>query len=110
MLVDPPLVGHLGVGPEIGLFISLIPEVQPVSQKDSGLGLVRRRRSQRFPELRQLRGTLRLGFGQDIFGDRQALVIVAYHIAALPAAILSQVDAAVAAGSTFCHGDISSPK
>ena len=38
VLVDPPLIGHLGVGPEVRLLIVLVPVVQPVPQGDAWLG------------------------------------------------------------------------
>ena len=30
VLIDPPFIGHLGVGAKIWLFVGLIPEVQPL--------------------------------------------------------------------------------
>ena len=109
-MVNSPLIGHLSIGAEIRFLVPLIPEVQPVHQQDSGLRLVRRRLFQCIPELRELCRTLQLGFGENIFGDWQAFVIVAHHIPPFPAAIFSQVEAAVAAVSALCHGAISSPR
>ena len=66
MLIDSPLIGHLGVGSEVWLLVPLIPEVQPVRQQDSGFRLVRHKLFRRFPELCQLCRAFRLGFGEDI--------------------------------------------
>lgn len=30
VLIDPPFIGHLGVGAKIWLFVGLVPEVQPL--------------------------------------------------------------------------------
>ena len=31
VLIDAPLVGHLGVRPKVGLLIALIPKIQPIA-------------------------------------------------------------------------------
>ena len=84
--------------------------IQPAAQGDPRLGRLGGGGSDILPQLFQLRHTLGLGFGEDILGDGQALCVPAHHDAALPPAVLSQTDAAVAVFSAFCHGAISSPK
>ena len=110
VLIDPPLVGHLGVGPEICLLVLLIPAVQPGAQRDPRPGRLGSRRLQALPQLLQLGGALRFRPGQDVFGDGKAPLVPSHHEPALPAAVLSQADAAVAAFSAPCHGFISSPR
>ena len=44
-----------------------------------------------------------LGFGQDIPEDGLAVLFVAHHDAALPAAVLPLSDHAVAGRPAFCH-------
>ncbi len=51
VLVNPPLIGHLGVGPEACPLIGLIPVVQPVTQRDAWLGQLRGGDLQTFPQL-----------------------------------------------------------
>ena len=110
MLVDPPLIGHLGVGPEVRFFIGLVPVIQPVPKGDAWLGSFRSRSLQALPQGLQLGHTFRFRLSKDIFGFREALLVIADDNAPFPAAVLSQADAAVAVFSTFCHGAISSPK
>ena len=110
VLVNSPLIGHLRVGAEVRFLVPLIPEVQPVRQQDSGFRLVRHKLFRRFPELCQLCRAFRLGFGEDIFGHRQAHVIVAHYIPAFPTTVFSRVETAITAVSALCHGAISSPK
>ncbi len=110
MLINPSFIGRLGVGAEVRFLVPLIPEVQPVRQQDSGFRLVRHKLFRRFPELCQLCRAFRLGFGEDIFGHRQAHVIVAHYIPAFPTTVFSRVETAITAVSALCHGAISSPK
>ena len=110
MLINPALIGHLGVGAEIGLLIALVPEIQPVTQQNTRLWLFRSRGFDALPQPLQLCHALGFGFGEDILGHREAFFIVAHHVSTLPAAVLSQVDAAIPAFSVLCHGAISSPK
>lgn len=110
MLIDPALVGHLGVGTEIHFLISLVPDIQPVTKQNPWLWLIGHRLLETFPQLIQLCHTLRFGFCQNVLGDWEALFIAADHISALPAPVLPQVDAAVSAFSALCHGAISSPR
>ena len=110
VLVDPPLIGHLGVGPEVRFFIGLVPVLQPSAQGKPCLGNFRGGSFQSLTQGLQLCHTFRFRLSKDILGHREALFIVAHHIPTLPAAILSQADAAVAVFSAFCHGAISSPK
>lgn len=39
VLKDAPFVRHLCIRTEAGFLITLIPEIQPITQQDSGLGL-----------------------------------------------------------------------
>ena len=110
VLVEPLLIGHLGVGPEVRLLIVLVPVIQPVPKGDTWLGSFRSRSLQALSQGLQLGHTFRFRFSKDIFGFGQPLLIVPDDHPALPAAILSQADAAVTVFSAFCHGAISSPK
>ena len=110
VLIDPPLVGHLGVGPEGCLLIVLVPVIQPVSQGEVGLRNFRGGRCQSLPQGPQLCRTLRFRLSKDILRLWQPLLVIVDDYPALPTAVLSQTDAAVAVFSAFCHGAISSPK
>ena len=82
--------------------------IQPLTQGHTRFG-----GGFRFPDagaqLFQLLNTFGFCLCQDIFRFWQALIIVASNGPALPAPILSQVDAAAAPFSAFCHGFNSSP-
>ena len=109
--VDPQLILLLGAGPESGHRAGLIPAIQPRPEGHAGLdvlGLLRR--AALLPQGFQLPQALPFRFGQAVSGPGIAPLIVAHHAPPLPAAVLSQVDAAAAGLSPLCHGVSSFPK
>ena len=110
VLIDPPFIGHLGVGAKIWLFVGLIPKVQPLGDRHGLPGWLRLRSFLRGNQTFEFFLTFGLCFCQHIFSFGQSAVIVADDNAALPAAIASQTDGAAAMFSLLCQGFISSPR
>ena len=110
VLIDPPFIGHLGVGTKIWLFVGLIPEVQPLGGCHDLPGRLRLRSFLRGNQAFEFFLTFGLCFCQHIFSFGKAVVIIADDNAALPAAITSQTDGAAAVFSLLCQGFISSPR
>ena len=110
VLIDPPFIGHLGVGAKIWLFVGLIPKVQPLGGCHGLPGWLWLRSFLCGNQTFEFFLTFGLCFGQHIFSFGQSAVIVADDNAALPAAIASQTDGAGAVFSLLCQGFISSPR
>jgi len=110
VLVDPPFIGHLGVRTETRFLVVLVPMIQPSTQGKPCFWNFRGGSLQSLPQGLQLCHTFCFCLSKDIFGFGQALFVIADDHSALPPAVLSQTDAAVAVFSAFCHGAISSPK
>ena len=110
VLIDPPFIGHLGVGAKIWLFVGLVPEVQPLGDCHGLPGWLRLRSFLCGNQTFEFFLTFGLCFCQHIFSFGQSAVIVADDNAALPAAIASQTDGAAAMFSLLCQGFISSPR
>lgn len=110
MLIDPPFIGHLGIGAKVWLFTGLIPEVQPLGGCHGLPGRLRLRSFLRGNQAFEFFLTFGLCFCQHIFSFGQSAVIIADDNAALPAAIASQTDGAAAMFSLLCQGFISSPR
>ena len=109
--VDPQLILLLGARPESGHGAGLIPVVQPRPEGHAGfdlLGLLRR--AALLPQGFQLPQALPFRFSQAVLRPGIPPLVIAYHAPPLPAAILSQVDAAAAGLSPLCHGVSSFPK
>ena len=109
VVVDSLFIRHLGVGPEIGFLAGLIPGIQPLAQGHTRFVGGGFRFADTGAQFFQLSNTFRLCSRQDIFRFWQTLVIITGNGPALPAAILSQMDAAAASFSARCHGFNSSP-
>ena len=99
---DELLITPQGVGPQGGGAVVLHPPVQPLAQGHAAV----------FGELHVLKGIqvpvelvqqFFLGLCQDIPKDGLAVLFVAHHDAALPAAVLPFSDHAVAGRPAFCH-------
>ena len=99
---DELLITPQGVGPQGGRTVVLHPPVQPFPQGHTAV----------FGELHILKGLqvpvelvqqFFLGLCQDIPEDGLAVLFVAHHDAALPAAVLPLSDHAVAGRPAFCH-------
>ena len=110
VLIDPTFVGHLGVGTQIWLFMSLVPEVQPLGDRHIllrclwfGFFFLRQQCFQLFL-------AFRFGFCQHIFCFGQTFVIVADDHSAFPASVASQAEASAAMLSLLCQGFISTPR
>ena len=109
MLIDGTLIRVLRGGAETGLDVGLIPEVHPLSEGHIGADLFGLGATHCLHQLGQLFLTLILGLGQHIFRFGKALVIIAHHGPAFPAAILALPYGAGSAFSFPCHGFNSSP-
>ena len=88
VLIDPSLIGHLSVGPEVRFFIGLIPVIQPSAQGDSQLGSFGGGSLQTFPQGLQLCHTLRFVLART-FWFWEALLVIVNDDAPFPAAIFS---------------------
>ena len=77
VLVDPPLIGHLGVGPEVRFLIGPGTSGPASPQGDPWLGSFRGGSLQALPQGLQLGRTFRFRLSKDIFGFGQALLIIA---------------------------------
>ena len=110
VLIDPPFIGHLGVGAKIWLFVGLIPKVQPLGDCHGLPGWLRLRFFLRGNQTFEFFLTFGLCFCQHIFSFGQSFVIVADDNAAIPPAVASQTDGAAAVFSLLCQGFISSPR
>ena len=109
VLVDVGLIGMLRGGAETGFDVGLIPEVHPFSEGHVGTDLLGLGIAHRLHQLGELFLTLVLAFGQHVFCFGQALVVIAHHGTAFPAAVLALPYGAGSAFSFPCHGFNSSP-
>ena len=109
MLIDGALISVLRGGAETGLDVSLIPEVHPLPEGHISTDLLGLSAAHCFHQLCQLFLTLVLGLGQHILRFGKALVVIAHHGSAFPAAILALPYGAGSAFSFPCHGFNSSP-
>ena len=109
VIVDPPLIAELGCLSEPGFGVILVPVVQPVPDKHIGPHLDRANHLADIFQGLQLRDTFFLRFGQHIFRFGKALVVIAHHGPAFPAAVLALPYGAGSAFSFPCHGFNSSP-
>ena len=96
VLIDPPFIGHLGVGAKIWLFVGLIPEVQPLGGCHDLPGRLRLRSFLRGNQTFEFFLTFGLCFCQHIFSFGQSFVIVTDDYSALPTPVTSQVEATAA--------------
>ena len=100
---DELLVAAQGVGPQGGRTVVLHPPVQPFPQSHAAvLGELHVLKGLQVPV--ELVQQFLLGFRQDIPKDGLAVLLVAHHDAALPAAVLPLSDHAVAGWPSLCHG------
>ena len=97
VLVDAVFIVCLGLGADRWLTVTPIPVIQPCPEGHAGFGLLWLGTVDAVPQCLELFLALPAGSRQDIFGFGQALFIAADDHPALPAAVLSQVDAAVSA-------------
>ena len=104
VLIDLRFVVGLGGGTDLGFYIVLIPEVQPLPEGHLRPDLLRFGAGHRLPELFQLLLALPLRFGQDVFCPGQALLVVADDHPPLPAAVLPLADRALALFPPLTHG------
>ena len=104
VLIDLCLVVGLGGGTDLGLYIVLIPEVQPLPEGHLRPDLLRLGAGHRLLELLQLLLALPFRFGQDVFCPGQALLIVADDHPALPAAVFPLADGALPLFTPLTHG------
>lgn len=102
VLVDPFLVTELGIQPELGFAVVLIPEVQPVAEGHVRPAL-RHRRSALLPKLLQLLQALGLSSGKNIFRLRLPVVIADDHTA-FPSAVGTLSHRAGSVLSFLSHG------
>ena len=109
MQVDGTLIGALRGGAEAGLDVVLIPEVHPLSEGHVGADLLRPRAAHFLQKLRELFLTRMLGLGQHVFRQGEALVVIAHHGPAFPAAVLALPYGAGSLLPFSCHGLNSSP-
>ena len=104
VLIDFRLVVGLGGGADLGLYIGLIPEVQPLPKGHLRPDLLRPGTGHRLPELFQLFLALPFRLGQDILCLGQALLVIADDHPPLPAAVFPLADGAFALFPALSHG------
>ena len=88
VIVDAVLVVLLSQRSDGRLGVVLVPELHPIAEQHIRLA-PRARRSVFLFQFFKLLGTLGLGVSEDVFGDRQAFVIVADHHSAFPPSVLA---------------------
>ena len=106
--INPPFIGHLGLGTDGLAFVPLIPEVQPVGQVRSlGLGCLARL----FQHFRAS-ALPRIPFrpSQNIFGDGQTFLVIANDQPGPPSGRPFSGGRCRLPRFRVCHGAISSPK
>ena len=104
VLVDTVFVVRLSLGADRRLALRLIPAVHPSPEGHIRLGALRFRASDAVPQRLKLFLTLPFSLSQYILCLGQTFLIAANDVSALPAAILSPMDAAVPAATlSLCH-------